>query len=855
MATHNIRSIFLASTALALSGMAHAQTAPPPAPAADNSVAAAIPDDAATIGDIVVTARKTEESLQSVPVAVTALDARDLAAKQVFEVTDLARTAPSLTISTGGTGPASIVYLAIRGQAQNSPNSLSDTSVGIYIDGVYVARPIVGNLGFLDLRSAEVLRGPQGTLFGRNTTGGALNLTTNQPVLGAFEGSVKLGVGNYDQRVVEGVVNVPLGDQFALRFAGRYHEHDGYFKNPVIGYPQGEVKNDTVLRGTARYEPSALPLKFTVTGEYVKYRDSGNATAVAAINPAVLSLPAYGAFINSEFARFVTPGQLPAFTAANTSWTDTFSKPRTGDPEIDKLQNKNNVKSTSATVEWDAGGVDIKSITAYRQSLTSDSLDLQGVPSTAVASSPPIAFFQACVAGVPSLLLACQGVFGPNPGPTILAVVSPYIAGLTNASSAFVSTYRNKQFSQELQLSGKIGALQYQTGVYYFKESGTEQSRAFVFGGIASARTLSSYSSRSVGTFAQVNYNFTDALRATAGIRYTWDKRSINRMSTRDWRLPDNLEVCSVGPNTGLTAAAAPCTDPRSASFKYPAWTLGLDYRVSPELFVYAKTSGASMSGGFNSRFVPAPFTQQFEPEKVRDAEIGLKGDFLDRKLRTNLALFYAKQANVQRIVNALVGTSLTQFVTNSGKVNAKGFEFEATAIPVRGLEITGSLAYLDAKYVGGSRFENQGTLASPILVDRSNEPVTQAPKWTANIGATQTFDVGAGKLSIHADYAYISSRSMDAFTTRTVAQGGNQANINAVAIANRASVIKAYGLLNGRIAFNLRSPNVELAIWGRNLANTPWFTNVFQNYTGLGAVVQFPGAPRTFGASVTHRF
>jgi iron complex outermembrane recepter protein len=849
MKLDRIRKLLVTSTALAVchfTAAAHAQTAPAAAKTTEQEIG---------IADIIVTARKSSENLQSVPVAVTALNAETLLSKQVLQVTDLARTAPSLTISTGGTGPASIVYLAIRGQAQNSPNSLSDTSVGIYIDGVYVARPIVGNLGFLDLASAEVLRGPQGTLFGRNTTGGALNLTTNQPKLGVIEGSVKLGLGNYSQRVVEGVLNVPLGEEVAARFAGRYHEHSGYFKNTVIGYPQGSVDHDYVLRGTILFEPKSIPVKFTLTGEYVNYKDDGNATAVAAINPAVLSLPGYGAYINSEFGSFATAAQLPSFTAANSKWTDTFSKPRSGDAEIDTLANKNRVSSTSATIDWDAGDLAVKSITAYRSSLTTDSLDLQGVPSTAVASSPPIAFFQACVAGVPSLLAACQGAFGPNPGPTILAVVSPYIAGLTNASSGFVSTYKNKQFSQEIQISGKIGNLDYQTGLYYFKESGTEQSRAFVFGGIAAARTLSSYSSQSFGTFAQLNYHVTDSLRVTGGIRYTWDKRSIDRQSTNDWRLPDNLEKCTVGVNAGKTADQAKCSDPANAKFNYPAWTLGVDYRVSDQFFVYAKTSGASMSGGFNSRFVPAPFTQQFSPEKVRDAEVGFKGDFLDRRLRTNMAFFYAKQSNVQRIVNALVGTTLTQFVTNAGKVDAKGFEFEATALPVESLELTGSVAYLDAKYVKGSRFENQGTAAVPVLVDRANEPVTQAPKWTANIGATQKFDVGFGELAFHADYAYISSRAMDAATAKSIAQGGTQASIDATAIANRASIIKGYGLLNGRISLNLEKPNIEIAIWARNLTDKPWFTNVFNNYTGLGATVQFQGQPRTFGATATYRF
>lgn len=835
---------------------------------------AAPQEEQSGIADIVVTARKSSENLQSVPVSVTALNAESLATKQVFEVTDLARTAPSLTISTGGTGPASIVYLAIRGQAQNSPNSLSDSSVGIYVDGVYVARPMVGNLGFLDAAGAEVLRGPQGTLFGRNTTGGALNLTSNQPK-NILEGSFKVGAGNYDQRMIEGILNVPLGDELAIRFAGRYSEHAGYFRNTVIGYPQGSVNGEYVARATLKWEPNALPIKLTITGEYVDYKDNGNATAVAAINPAVLTQAGNGAYINSEFASFVTAAQLPSFTAANSKWTDTFSQPRTGDPQIDRLHNDNRVKSTAATFEWDMGEVNLKSITAYRTSHTEDSLDLQGVPSTAVAGSPPIAFAQGCLANVPSLVAACTGAFTANYALVIPGAFGPYVPGLVDARSAFVSTYNQEQFSQELQLSGKIGSLDWQTGVYYFVETGDEQSRSWVFGGLARARTLSDYRSSSFGAFAQLNYHVTDALRLTGGFRYTWDKRSIDRHSTNDWSLPDSLEKCTVGVNSGLTAAAAPCTAPSSASFKYPAWTIGADYRVNDQVFLYAKSSGASMSGGFNSRTVFAPFTQQFQPETVRDIEIGMKGDFLDRRLRVNLSVFTAWQSNVQRIVNALVGTTLTQFVTNAGKVRASGGELEVTALPWEGMELTGSAAYLDAKYVAGSRTEIVGTTfgGTNITVDRANEPVTQAPKWTLNFGATQKVPMSFGELSFHLDYGWTAERAMDAASVQTVSQALSrlsptstaaqiatatataQAAIDNTAIANKASIIKSYGLLNGRIALNLENPNIEIAIWGRNLANKAWFTNVFQNYSGLGAVLQFQGTPRTFGATVAYKF
>src|SRR3546814_402253 len=217
-------ALALASPAVAQSGAPASGTSEDP-PATGVSTGAATPtraDDGARpvnargLEDIVVTARRTSEALQTTPVAVTALNNEALLTKQIAQVTDLARSTPALSIGTGGTGPATIVYLAIRGQAQNSPNSFSDASVGIYIDGVYVGRPMVGNLGFLDMASAELLRGPQGTLFGRNPTGGALNLTTAQPTH-KMAGYIKTGIGNYDLRLAEGVLNVPLSETVAVR--------------------------------------------------------------------------------------------------------------------------------------------------------------------------------------------------------------------------------------------------------------------------------------------------------------------------------------------------------------------------------------------------------------------------------------------------------------------------------------------------------------------------------------------------------------------------------------------------------------------------------------------------------------
>ncbi|WP_374145144.1 TonB-dependent receptor [Sphingomonas sp. 28-63-12] len=801
------------------------------AQAAQAAAVTATPSEREGIADIVVTARRTSENLQTIPVAVTALDSVALETKQILVVTDLARTTPSLSIGTGGTGPASIVYLAIRGQAQNSPNSLSDASVGIYIDGVYVARPIVGNLGFLDAASAEVLRGPQGTLFGRNTTGGALNLTSNQPT-DRYEGSLKLGYGNYNQRMVEGVYNVPLSSDVAARVALRYNARDNFYPNLTSGKGQGNVSGDYFGRLTLKWSPSNLPITATISGDFNDYRDSGNPNAVSAINPsgplqsftnisagvqsgaipanAPIPLSATFSVPAALFANFLQPGANPNlqsyvnpyFTPAGASgnnWLATYGRPTTGNPEIDNLHNLTVGKSVTGTFTWDMGGARLKSISGYRNSRANNSLDLTGTPT---------------------------------------------------GGGAFVTEYINEQFSQELQLAGTAGRLDWIGGLYYFRETGSERSDSAIFYNTpiaAYARSLATYASESKGMFAQVNYRITDEFRVTGGIRYTWDNRSINRMGITDWRAAD--PVCNVGANIGKKASVAPCVNAESRNFSYPAWTLGVDYKISPSVFVYAKTSGASMSGGFNSRPVPQGFSSSFEPERVKDAEVGIKVDFFDRHLRTNIAVFGARQANVQRIVNAVFtnaagAQSLTQFVSNSGKVNTAGVEFEGTAQPWRGMEMTGSVAYLDAKYASGSRTE--------AGVDRSVEPVTQAPKWTWSAGATQEFKMNAGTLAIHGDYAYVSSR---AFDVNSPALGATPAQIAAVNAGNAASVIRAYGLLNGRISFALAKPQIEFAIWGRNLTNQPWFTNVFNSYTGIGSTNQFQGAPRTYGGTISFKF
>src|SRR5271167_1711768 len=203
MVTGNQSRFCLMSLALAVGICTTVPTRADPE-AADTDVA-----PSAGLAEVVVTARKVSESLQTTPVAVTAISEAALTRNQIYEVSDLQAVTPDIAIAQGTPGPSSTVYISIRGEAQNNPNSASDNAVGIYLDGVYLARPIVGNAGFLDVSQVEVLRGPQGTLFGRNTTGGAISIVTNHPT-DTFEGYIKGGFGNYSAKFGEAVVNLPL---------------------------------------------------------------------------------------------------------------------------------------------------------------------------------------------------------------------------------------------------------------------------------------------------------------------------------------------------------------------------------------------------------------------------------------------------------------------------------------------------------------------------------------------------------------------------------------------------------------------------------------------------------------------
>jgi len=734
----------------------------------------AVPQAKTGIEEIVVTARRQSESLQTTPVAVTALTETMLQVKQIETIESVQYSTPNLNISTNSPNSSGFAFLAIRGQSNLGGGASNDPAIGVYVDGVYIARPGGSLLDLIDTRQVEVLRGPQGTLFGRNTTGGALNISSNEPVHN-LEGSVQATMGNYGLKQVTGVINVPLiEDELAARLVYRTSEHDGYGDNVFLRRELNDDDRD-FYRLSVKYEPREGDWDLLLTADRTDQEDNGQLQVVRGYNAA-----------NSALANLVrnnapdenAPGSaddnLDPYVHPGSDWYDGFAS----ENEFSELTSE----GLSATLNVDLGWSQLKSITAWR-SLESNGLnDLDALP--------------------------------------YLILNSNYV----NDQS---------QFSQELQLSGGSGALNWIGGLFYFEEEGDELTRSqTMFSGGGVNRNDGTAENTSYAAYGQLYYDLTDKLRLSAGLRYTEDERDVELRN----KVNEALNVCALpvsDRDDGVT-----CKQSLSVDYDYTSYLFGLDYQMSENVFLYAKTSRAFLAGGWNLRNGSAP---SFEPEEVNDIEFGAKLDWLDSRLRTNFAVFYAEQSDVQRSATGITNTGqATSFIRNAAEATVQGVEFELVAVPWEGMEASFVLGTLDAEY--DEFIDSTG-------LDRSKETPPQSPEYNYSVSLTQNIPVSYGEWVLHADYAYV-----DDFV---IWQGtAPSAAAEALFARGRAlSNIDGYGLLNARLALNLGA-NIELSVWGRNLTDEEYFSRTQADFlTSFGYAGAYPGDPRTYGATVTYRF
>ncbi|GLV26859.1 TonB-dependent receptor [Sphingobium sp. TomTYG45] len=655
--------------------------------------------DGTRLETIVVTARRTRENLQSTPVAVTAMSGELLDRLNIRDVVATAQFTPNLGISQQ---PASITAASvfIRGIGNASPSAVSEQGVGIYLDGVYIARSAGAVFDLVDLERIEVLRGPQGTLFGRNSVGGAVQLISRKPAGHAgFEG--KAGYGSFDDWYARARFDTGYiaGTPIKASVSYMHRQRDGYFDNVLAPSNQdpGALNSEAV---TAAVQGDFGDL--TVNYGFDYNRRTG--------------IPAFFQVVNATDDVRNYFGASPLFGGSSFQIGADGLRKGEQQPALDLNGNptfavKARVYGHALTLNYQLiPELAIKSITAYRSYRQDGANGLSGNGTLRGFTLSPILFVDGTVA------------------PTGVQPVTPY-DGYT--------TQRQHQFSQEVQLLGEAGEFKYVGGAFYFSEKSSEanyQQLTFVLPGGDAGVNLSplqafSGKARSYALFGQISYTPEGSgLELTGGVRYTRDKKWLT-----------------------LAGDVQPNLDGQ-VSYRNLSWLASANYRLRQDLMGYVRVSSGFRAGGINPS---ASEINVFAPEKVVAYEAGLKGEWFDHMLRTNLSAFYVDYRDLQ-ISQFLAGTGgATSAIVNAGRVAYRGVEAEITAIPVRGLTIDASLGYTSPKY---KSYLYRDPATNELVNVASEARLSQAAKLNTHIGVQYDYSLPVGKLSLRTDYAYRST-------------------------------------------------------------------------------------------------
>lgn len=630
--------------------------------------------------EILVTAQKRSESVQEVPIAISAYDTRRLEESGFDGFEDLAALSPGLQL--GNFGP--VTFVNLRGIGNENTTAGGDPGVALHFDGVYLGRPVAFLFSAFDSERVEVLRGPQGTLYGRNAIGGSINYITKKPDQ-ELGGEADILYGNYDWVRARAAINVPITDRISTRWVGFVEERDGFTEDL---FPGGENPNDASnwgLRGHISFDISDTT-SLLVSASYIQSGGVGTHPELREPYPGTLSTPPRTIGGPPGFAF---SGGPPSGIPAGNVYIDENGvvpvndlRPFAQATDADQRQD-NDFLLISATFEHDFGSVSIKSITGYAESSYESLLDEDH-------SALPL--------------------------------------------SELLLEESSEQFSQELQiLSNSDSRLQWIAGAYYFNEEATRRSQfiggrydvfADVFGVESGFDVGGDVETTAWAIFGEANYAVTDALKITAGVRYSNDKKD--------------------GVNRGFQFAGAPYADPVGDSWDEVTYRFVADYALNDDMLLYASYSTGYRSGGINqvAAISLGATTALFEPETVDAIEVGFKSNILDNRAQVNISAFRNDYADLQFQIFGPAGPE----AFNAEGATVQGVELEIVAAVTEGLTINTAASYID------SEFDEQVISGAQI----GGNQVQRTPKWTFNIGATQQWDLSKyGSLRLRGEFAY----------------------------------------------------------------------------------------------------
>lgn len=649
------RVVFAAASALGivLASPALAQSAPPAAPVASDQG-----QDDSQLNDIIVTAQRRAESVQDVPIAVSAFSSDQLRATGVSSALDLGALVPNLIAQNNtGLGSANAYYL--RGLGNTETIATFDPPVGTYVDDIYLSRQNANNLNLFDVERVEVLRGPQGTLFGRNTTGGAVNVILRQPgkELGGY---AEVGYGSFNKKLARGSIDIPLADTFQIKLSGYWQDDDGYTINNVTH----QRLNDDDGWGVRLGMRGELSSRVRWNGSYAYIRANGENI----LN--FLCDPTNPANCNG---RFSSTGLSEIPGAANFAGLGV-----TGRKANYGLGNRTATNLVTSNLAIDLGSdTTLTLITGFVNQSQNYALDF----------------------------------YDGRTGPTV-ANPKPTATGDTRGGFTIINDGKVDQFSQEVKLNGKIGGVfEYVAGVYYLSEqNSTDFADVFSLSPAVALllgdRTLRNSTSALAG-YAQGDLHIGPALTLTAGIRYTDEIKKIHFYDHRAaCQIATPAATCLFDRNFFVPAngTTVPVTAPIPLRQEAKQWTprFAINYKIDADVLLYASATRGFKSGGWNARGYTPSAVLPFGPEKVWSYEAGIKSEFLNHRLRANIAVYRENVTDLQTpsgIVNPATGA--ISFVTrNFADYRNTGVEAEFNLIPVRGLNLFANIGYQNDKYI-----------------------------------------------------------------------------------------------------------------------------------------------------------
>ncbi|RLU00605.1 MAG: TonB-dependent receptor [Ketobacter sp.] len=773
--------------------------------------------------EVTVTARRREENAQEVPIALKVMDAEYLEKQNIVELESLATAVPAVTISNTGTS-SNAPIVAVRGQRPTDTTLSLDQSIPIYFNEVVMTPSQGTNLAFYDLSNIQVLKGPQGTLFGRNTTGGALLITPAAPTL-EQEGYVQIKAGNYNLWGLEGAFNMPVSDNLQFRVAGFTTKRDGY----------QDVVSDNDLKGEELWDEDSQGLRI---GMNLDFDNFSNLTMLAYDENDMLSR----APVISGYAPIQLGGLIEAAYNQNGEMDAALARQKNRsahDVEIDLLgrETVENFFASNTTQFEISDSLSIKNIFGYRTVETTRTVDADGT-----------AF------------------------PIFSNGISDYGAEVTRDPEG-AEVIDAEQFSNEFQLLGSTDKIEWITGLYWYKMNASQDGLTQVFSGniptpapgiflpafIYQASPVGDVNNEAYGIFGEATYHFDEEWALTLGLRQSWDERSVTVKNQKqapptpplEFNLVTDPLECAVKDKNGNTEPD--CARTESETFSSPTGRIVVSYTPDDSTLIYGSVSTGYRSGGFNLRAVDNETLKPFDEETVVTYEIGHKAEW--DSVRTAVAAYVQKYDDIQKTVALFTGSNFETSTINAASATIQGFEADVMWAVTNDLVLTLGYAYTDASYdkwIAEVRDPDTNTM---VEVDASDDDFGFTPKNTATVSASYTLPTSAelGEMTLSGSVYWQDEMVNFAIPSEFEVTVTDDALRE---VAYESINVKSYAVANLRFDWrNMMNSDFDSALTVSNVNDKEYVIGGFNQIDSLGLVESAYGPPRTIIGSLRYNF